>query len=264
MENKLNINKGIKKNMKIKKRAIIVDIDGTLALMGGIRTPHEYDKVHLDKPNKPIIDLVHLMYNANKHKDLTIFIFTGRMNVSFEEPVLIDTDNDVTTGYHIPGIGADNLVEIYGKNQAIYSSMLYSFNDNRERNDWNAFFLLSTINARASGTVVEAQVPLFDLGASNEDEMKLVWQTSDNNEMTDLADNIFRLSEERSSISENINSQVDNSNTVNEGTGIVIDGYFADWLEINKDSLDVDSQKRINKNPLRILDYKNVQTKKIL
>ena len=39
---------------------------------------------------------------------------------------------------------------------------------------------------------------------------------------------------------------------------------FLDWLEINKDSLDVDSQKRINKNPLRILDSKNVQTKKIL
>ena len=39
---------------------------------------------------------------------------------------------------------------------------------------------------------------------------------------------------------------------------------FLEWLEINKDSLDVDSQKRINKNPLRILDSKNVQTKKIL
>ncbi len=39
---------------------------------------------------------------------------------------------------------------------------------------------------------------------------------------------------------------------------------FLEWLEINKDSLDVDSQKRINKNPLRILDSKNVQTIKVL
>ena len=39
---------------------------------------------------------------------------------------------------------------------------------------------------------------------------------------------------------------------------------FLEWLEMNKNSLDVDSQKRINKNPLRILDSKNVQTKKIL
>ena len=39
---------------------------------------------------------------------------------------------------------------------------------------------------------------------------------------------------------------------------------FLKWLEINKNFLDMDSQKRINKNPLRILDSKNLQTKKIL
>jgi len=39
---------------------------------------------------------------------------------------------------------------------------------------------------------------------------------------------------------------------------------FLKWLEINKYSLDLDSQKRINKNPLRIFDSKNVQTKKVL
>ena len=39
---------------------------------------------------------------------------------------------------------------------------------------------------------------------------------------------------------------------------------FLEWLEMNKHSLDIDSQKRINKNPLRILDSKDVQTKKVL
>ena len=39
---------------------------------------------------------------------------------------------------------------------------------------------------------------------------------------------------------------------------------FLKWLEINKNFLDLDSQMRINKNPLRILDSKNLQTKKIL
>ena len=39
---------------------------------------------------------------------------------------------------------------------------------------------------------------------------------------------------------------------------------FLKWLEINKNSLDLDSQNRINKNPLRILDSKNNQTKKVL
>tara|TARA_S200000501_G_scaffold335959_1_gene340972 strand:+ start:1 stop:960 length:960 start_codon:yes stop_codon:yes gene_type:complete len=39
---------------------------------------------------------------------------------------------------------------------------------------------------------------------------------------------------------------------------------FLKWLEVNKNSLDLDSQKRIDKNPLRILDTKNIQTKKVL
>jgi len=39
---------------------------------------------------------------------------------------------------------------------------------------------------------------------------------------------------------------------------------FLKWLEVNKNFLDLDSQKRIDKNPLRILDTKNVQTRKIL
>jgi len=39
---------------------------------------------------------------------------------------------------------------------------------------------------------------------------------------------------------------------------------FLKWLEINKNFLDLDSQNRISKNPLRILDSKNTQTKKAL
>jgi len=39
---------------------------------------------------------------------------------------------------------------------------------------------------------------------------------------------------------------------------------FLKWLKINKNALDLDSQNRIDKNPLRIFDSKNIQTKKIL
>ena len=39
---------------------------------------------------------------------------------------------------------------------------------------------------------------------------------------------------------------------------------FLKWLEENFDNLDQDSQERINKNPLRILDTKNSSTKKLL
>ena len=41
-----------------KEKAIIVDVDGTLANMSGIRGPFEWDKVYLDKPHQDVIDLV--------------------------------------------------------------------------------------------------------------------------------------------------------------------------------------------------------------
>jgi hypothetical protein len=148
--------------------------------------------------------------------------------------ILIDSDDSAETGYSLPSIGADQMIEIYGKNNAIMSSVLYTFNDNRDSSDWNGFSALSTINARALGDTVEMQVPLFDLGASNQDEMKIVWQSSDGNGNTDLADNIVSLSGEKLTISGAIGSLIDDSNTLNEGQGVVIDGYFGDWSDIEK------------------------------
>jgi hypothetical protein len=148
--------------------------------------------------------------------------------------ILIDSDDNAETGYSLPSIGADQMIEIYGKNNAIMSSVLYTFNNNRDNSDWNGFSALSTVVTRALGDTVEMQVPLFDLGASSQDEMKIVWQSSDGNGNTDLADNIISLSGEKLTISGAINSLVDDSNSVNEGQGVVIDGYFGDWSDIEK------------------------------
>jgi hypothetical protein len=41
-----------------KELAIIVDVDGTLADMRGIRGPFEWDKVQLDRPHQDVINLV--------------------------------------------------------------------------------------------------------------------------------------------------------------------------------------------------------------
>ena len=89
---------------------------------------------------------------------------------------MIDSDDDLETGYSLPGVGADQMIEIYGKNQAILSALLYTFNDNRENSDWNAFTPISTVTVRTLGNNIEAQIPLFDLGASKGDEMKVVYQ----------------------------------------------------------------------------------------
>ena len=65
--------------------------------------------------------------------------------------ILIDSDDNMETGYFLPGIGADHLVEIYGQNElfgsnvTILSSFLYVFEDGRDQNDWNGFILLSPV-----------------------------------------------------------------------------------------------------------------------
>jgi len=65
----------------MKKKAIIVDIDGTLAKMNG-RGPFEWHRVGEDKVNEPVKTVV----NALK-KLYTIIIFTGRDGVCLTETI---------------------------------------------------------------------------------------------------------------------------------------------------------------------------------
>ena len=61
-----------------KQPAIIVDVDGTLADMKGVRTPFEWDKVEYDKPHRDIIQLVQHLEETGAYK---IIITTGRDGV---------------------------------------------------------------------------------------------------------------------------------------------------------------------------------------
>lgn len=81
-----------KNSENINKDVIIVDIDGTLSLMEGIRGPYDYDKVHLDKPNKPIIKLIKIL-STSKYTNIKIFIFSGRMNKKLKKPIKINGIN---------------------------------------------------------------------------------------------------------------------------------------------------------------------------
>ena len=75
-----------------KELAIIVDVDGTLADMRGVRGPFEWDKVHLDKPHQDVIDLVKDLTSLEKYR---IIITTGRDGVCEQETKDWLTDNGV-------------------------------------------------------------------------------------------------------------------------------------------------------------------------
>ena len=63
-------------NTADKKKAIIVDIDGTLALMNGKRTPFEWDKVYEDDVNEWVL---HLVKSYKLHNDnIKLILLSGR------------------------------------------------------------------------------------------------------------------------------------------------------------------------------------------
>ena len=99
-----------------KELAIIVDVDGTLADMRGIRGPFEWDKVHLDKPHQDVIDLVKDLASLKKYK---IIITTGRDGVCKEATRKWLKDNGVSfDDFYIRKAGdfrKDNIIksEIY-------------------------------------------------------------------------------------------------------------------------------------------------------
>ncbi|HCT81571.1 MAG TPA: 5'-hydroxyl kinase, partial [Micromonosporaceae bacterium] len=62
-----------------KPDAILVDLDGTVALMGH-RSPYDSTRVHLDSPNQPVIRAVRAMYEAGH----TIIYCSGRTDDSRE------------------------------------------------------------------------------------------------------------------------------------------------------------------------------------
>ena len=59
------------------KKAILVDIDGTLSVLNG-RNPFKYNEAGSDTLNKPIADLVNLYKNAG----YSVILLTGREDYS--------------------------------------------------------------------------------------------------------------------------------------------------------------------------------------
>ena len=61
-------------------KVILCDVDGTIALMMGKRTPFEYIKADQDEPNIPVINAVKQLAEINKYD---IVFLSARENVTF-------------------------------------------------------------------------------------------------------------------------------------------------------------------------------------
>ena len=64
-----------------KGKTVILDVDGTLASMEGVRGPFEWDKVGLDKPRENVIILSRMLWNEGYN----IVVMSGRDRSCYEE-----------------------------------------------------------------------------------------------------------------------------------------------------------------------------------
>jgi len=62
-------------------KAVLVDLDGTLASMEGIRSPYEWDKVGLDKPRPHVVDMV----KGFESQGYAIVVMSGRDGCCYKE-----------------------------------------------------------------------------------------------------------------------------------------------------------------------------------
>ena len=66
-------------------KAIICDVDGTVALMHGNRGPFDWDKVSTDRPNNWVIDIVHAI---NKIYEYQIIFLSGRSEECYNDTII--------------------------------------------------------------------------------------------------------------------------------------------------------------------------------
>jgi hypothetical protein len=181
--------------------------------------------------------------------------------------ILIDSDNNPSTGYFYPGMGADHLIEIYGESQGLVSSsLLYMFDDSKERSDWNGFHSLTTLKSNAtvgdwensaSGGKMEFQVPLFDLGIDAGDGIKFVITTSDRNGNYDSTPIINSATKQEQRYIDRVTIARQNANDNRNGAldGINIDGSFGDWTQNTNIKLDSDDETNPNSDILRYANF---------
>jgi trehalose-6-phosphatase len=74
-----------------KMRAIIVDLDGTLAIFENRRKYYEYDKIELDEVRESVKEIMRLYFTAVG----TVIILTGRPKESIKQTLRWLTKNDI-------------------------------------------------------------------------------------------------------------------------------------------------------------------------
>ena len=77
------------REVRTRRNGIICDLDGTIALMNGKRSPFEYHKCINDDPNTPVINVLETLFKSwnTEDKPYDIIFTTARMNKKLKNKI---------------------------------------------------------------------------------------------------------------------------------------------------------------------------------
>lgn len=116
----------------MKQKAIIVDIDGTLAHMNG-RSPYDYTQVHLDLVDPIIRDMVARYYETHR-----VFVLSGRKAECYQSTQQWLIDNQVMHNVLYMRKDDDNREDSVVKSEIFYNEIFPKYDvdfvlDDRDR-----------------------------------------------------------------------------------------------------------------------------------
>ena len=105
--------------------------------------------------------------------------------------IFIDSDLNCKTGYSLKNQGCDFMIEIYGKNNIIFSSMYYQFDNERISNDWNGWETMFEVNAICMNNELETELWFDDIGIIKGEDVNVIFHSLDLYGNEDFSDKII-------------------------------------------------------------------------
>ncbi|MFQ6059988.1 MAG: hypothetical protein ACE5KV_01665 [Thermoplasmata archaeon] len=147
-------------------------------------------------PNRNI-DIVNVAAREN-HRFLSLYVEVDAIalwgNPSTRVPdtfnVLLDVDNDDSTGYLIRGMGADYLIQILGYRGEVNRAQLYKYVSESDQRNWSAWQRKANLRAAADTSMLETQVSMKMFGRES-DRIAILFHAHGYDEYYDFSDSLI-------------------------------------------------------------------------
>ncbi len=161
--------------------------DTDRVLIDGEFDDWDRDALYKDRVGEPDNDHIDIVRFGGRIGDDVLYLylevagrlFNGTALGGDTVQVFIDVDNSERTGYSIRGIGADHLVEIYGRNGEMITGEEYFFNKGkggllRRQNDYGGWDHIGRVLSSKDGYRIEIVIPYY-----NGKDINLFFRTMD-------------------------------------------------------------------------------------